>query len=283
MSRVAHRKAGPDPRKWTRRNACADSRSRAGAVPPVRSIQSPVAGLTTEGGWKLEVIRRRRLWLWVSVLVAVTACTSSPPRAIALDDADADGLPLPAEYEKSDEASSAIETVSLNWSRVETGAATENNCPPGGDGLVWQWTDRPTATGVGDPDVRLYLCDVGNTDDASDVFAATPLERTVLVLTSTPDAVVTEGLGLAADESKMACVRRTTDLQECSAWSYLGRYGTHLVTLTYESTVTRSNLNQDEFTRLAVAVDALVVAALAASSSQPSGSPGAAVADAGAT
>lgn len=196
------------------------------------------------------------------MLLAVTACSAIAPSAIALDEIDADRLPLPPAYEKSDDASSVIETIPLEWSRVESGAATENNCPPGGDGVVWQWTDDPTDTGVGDPDVRLYLCDVGEPDSAREIFGATPLERTVLVLTSTPDVIDTDELGLAADESKMACVRRTTDLAECSAWSYLGRYGPHLVTLTYESTVTRSNLGEDMFTQLAVAVDALVVDAL---------------------
>lgn len=207
---------------------------------------------------KAAVVRGGRCRYWAPVFLAITACSAVAPSALALDEIDADRLPLPPAYDRSDEGSSVIETVPLEWSRVESGASTDNNCPQDGDGVVWQWTNDPTDTGVGDPDVRLYLCDVGEADVAREVFHATPLERTVLVLTSTPLAVSTEAVGLNADESKMACVRRTTDLHECSAWSYIGRYGPHLVTLTYESSVTRSNLSEDVFTQLAAAVDALV-------------------------
>lgn len=208
-------------------------------------------------------VTHRSFTLWVIVLMSATACTSSSPTPIALDEFDPDGLGLPAEYQRYDEESSTVETIALEWSEVLDGIATDNNCPPWGEGLVWQWTDRPTAAGQGDPDVRLYLCDVGDPDRAHDIFAATPLERTVAVLTAAPYTVDTEVLGLAADESRMGCV--AFDENRCSAWSFLARYGRLLVTLTFESGVTWVNLDEDEFTRLAVDVDALVSDAVGAS------------------
>jgi len=219
-------------------------------------------GPATPGGRQLAVTQPRSFALFVAVLMSVTACNSSQT-PIALGEFDADDLVLPVEYQRYDEESSAVETIGLDWSAWRSGAPTEDNCPDEGDGVVWHWTDNPDAAGQGDPDVRLYLCDAGDPDLARDVFEATPLERTVFVLTSTPEVVDTEGLGLAADESRMACV--TFDENRCSAWAFLARYGRLLVTLTFESGVKWVNLDEDEFTRLAVDVDALVSDALDAS------------------
>jgi len=182
-------------------------------------------------------------------------CSRRAPQLASAAGFDPAGLALPPSFETYGDDFEIPELISAEWTAIREGEPTEDNCPRGGEGYLWTWTDSPRG-GLGDPDINLFACVAASPEEARQALAATQLENTVLVVTSNPAYVSTEDLGLAADESKLACVRLTGEVQACSAWSYLARYGRYLYTVTFESKLTWDHLSEDEFVRLATEVDA---------------------------
>ena len=158
-------------------------------------------------------------------------------------------MDLPTEYQQFDETTQTRDITPLAWELVEDGMPSDGTACD--EELGWIWAHAASS-----PRVWLFICEVGDAEQASSLVASTDLEEIAAVdLQGVYEAVAipADELGLAADEVRIACVWGTPE--DCRGWISLARYGSLVVTVQFAATSPAGILGTTAFTDLVQSID----------------------------
>ena len=195
------------------------------------------------------------------IAIAIGGCGPAPPEGMELAALDPSGIVLPDEYLVKEQFGDNRHPAKAMWSLDIVAQPTTNTC---GEEVMWAWSDGPSSPAVlGDPAIRLFVCDAGTVAGAQDNLAAVAIEQTVVPQLEgiyRPVQAPINHLSLAAESAQLACV--WGELVRCRAWAYAAAYGRYVVNAHFVMAASDGGLSGADFEELVVAIDQWIAASV---------------------